>query len=71
MAEASFGKRRSRPPKEINFDYKDVELLQNFVSQGGRIIAARVSRLSSKQQRALKRAVKRARSISLLPYGSF
>lgn len=55
----------------MKFDYKDVETLQGFLTPGGRIVAARVSRLNAKQQRQLAREVKRARQLALLPNGSF
>ncbi len=71
MAEQGFFKRRPRPAKDTNFDYKDVELLQQFVSPGGKIVAARVSRLNAKQQRQLSRAVKRARQLALIANGSY
>ncbi|MGZ3655697.1 MAG: 30S ribosomal protein S18 [Bdellovibrionota bacterium] len=53
------------------FDYKDVEMLSQFTSPGGKIVAARVSRLNAKQQRALATAVKRSRQLALLPNGAF
>jgi small subunit ribosomal protein S18 len=53
------------------FDYKDVEMLAQFTTPGGKIVAARVSRLNAKQQRQLARAVKRARQLALLPNGAF
>lgn len=53
------------------FDYKDVELLSQFTTPGGKIVASRVSRLNAKQQRSLARAVKRARQLALLPNGAF
>lgn len=71
MAEQGFFKRRPRPAKDMEFDYKDVELLQQFVSPGGKIVAARVSRLNAKQQRSLSRAVKRARQLALIANGSY
>ncbi|RZA09566.1 MAG: 30S ribosomal protein S18 [Proteobacteria bacterium] len=71
MAEQGFFKRRPRPAKDMVFDYKDVELLSQFTTPGGKIVAARVSRLNAKQQRQLARAVKRARQIALLPNGAF
>lgn len=53
------------------FDYKDVEMLSQFTSPGGKIVAARVSRLNAKQQRACAAAVKRARQLALLPNGAY
>ena len=69
--EQGFFKRRPRPGKDIFFDYKDVELLAQFTSPGGKIVPARVSRLNAKQQRQLCRAVKRSRQLALLPNGSY
>ena len=52
------------------FDYKDAESLRQFLDPLGRIMPARTTRLSRAQQRALARAVKRARFMGLLPYTS-
>lgn len=71
MGEPSFVRKKPRPPKNLTFDYKDVELLQQFISPGGKIVAARTTRLNSKQQRDLAKAVKRARHLALLPNGIF
>ena len=49
-------------------DYKDVRLLQGFVSERGKIVPSRITAVSSKKQRELARAIKRARHIGLLPY---
>ena len=49
-------------------DYKDIKLLQRFVSERGKIVPRRISGLTARQQRALTLAIKRARNISLLPY---
>ena len=49
-------------------DYKDVKLLQKYVSEQGRIIPKRITGTSSKYQRQLALAVKRARHMALLPY---
>ncbi len=49
-------------------DYKDVKLLQKMMSPQGRILPRRLTRLTNTQQRALTKAVKRARLIALLPY---
>ena len=47
-------------------DYKDVELLKEYVTQGGKIIPSRISGVCSSNQRKLKIAVRRARNIALL-----
>ena len=47
-------------------DYKDVELLKDYVTQGGKIIPSRISGVCTSNQRKLKIAVRRARNIALL-----
>lgn len=49
-------------------DYKDVRLLQKFVSERGKIVPSRISAVSCKKQRVLSQAIKRSRFFSLLPY---
>jgi small subunit ribosomal protein S18 len=49
-------------------DYKDVRLLQRYVSERGKIVPSRITAVSSKKQRELARAIKRARFLGLLPY---
>ena len=49
-------------------DYKDVELLKKFITERGKILPRRMTGLTSKQQRELTLAVKRARVIALLPF---
>lgn len=49
-------------------DYKDVKLLKEFITETGKIMPARLTGTSSKYQRQLTKAVKRARHLALLPY---
>lgn len=49
-------------------DYKDVKLLQRFVSERGKILPSRITAVSAKKQRAMSRAIKRARNLALMPY---
>ena len=49
-------------------DYKDLETLKEYVTETGKIVPSRVTGTSAKYQRQLSTAVKRARSIALLPY---
>ena len=49
-------------------DYKDTKLLKKYLSERGKIIPSRVTSVSSKKQRELAQAVKRARFMALLPY---
>ena len=51
-------------------DYKDIKLLLRFVSERGKIVPRRITAATAKEQRALARAVKRARELALLPYVS-
>src|SRR5271154_4795499 len=49
-------------------DYKDVKLLQRFLSERGKIVPSRITAVSAKKQRLLAQAIKRARFLGLLPY---
>jgi small subunit ribosomal protein S18 len=49
-------------------DYKDVKLLQRYVSERGKIVPSRITAVSSIKQRELAAAIKRARFLGLLPY---
>lgn len=49
-------------------DYKDTELLKKFINPHARIIASKRTGVSSRYQRLLALAVKRARYMGLLPY---
>jgi len=49
-------------------DYKDIRLLQRYVSERGKIVPSRITAVSSRKQRELSRAIKRARFLALLPY---
>jgi len=49
-------------------DYKDVRLLQRYVSERGKIVPSRITAVSSKKQRDLAKAIKRPRFRGLLPY---
>ena len=51
-------------------DYKDVKLLQKYVTEQGKIIPKRITGTSSKYQRQLSLAIKRARHMAFLPYVS-
>jgi small subunit ribosomal protein S18 len=56
--------------KVTYIDYKDVKLLQKYVTEQGKIIPKRITGTSSKYQRQLSIAIKRARHMALLPYVS-
>ena len=57
-------------PGDFNFDYKDPVTLNRFVSEGGKITPARISKLSLGQQRRVAAAVKRCRNLGMLPSGT-
>ena len=68
---AEFKKRRRRPKvkfKVEDIDYKNVDLLKNFMNDKGKISPSRVTELEAKIQRKIAKAIKRARQIALLPY---
>ena len=54
--------------KSLEIDYKDPKSLRYFITERGKIIPRRISGTCAKHQRGLTRAVKRARTIALLPY---
>ena len=54
--------------KEV--DYKDVETLKQFVTERGKIIPRRITGVSSYFQKKLKKAIKQARHMALLPFVS-
>lgn len=72
MARKPFFRRRKSCPfsgqNAPTIDYKDVKLLQRFISERGKIVPSRITAVSSKKQRELSRAIKRARFLALLPY---
>ena len=52
----------------LEIDYKDLNLLKQYVSESGKIVPSRITGTSAKYQRQLADAVKRARFLALLPY---
>ncbi|MCP4803958.1 MAG: 30S ribosomal protein S18 [Proteobacteria bacterium] len=61
-------RRAPRTGKIENIDYKDVDTLKKFLTEGGKILPRRLTGLSAKQQRQITTAIKRARHLALLPY---
>jgi small subunit ribosomal protein S18 len=53
-----------------SIDYRDVRHLRNFVSDRGKIIPRRISGNCARHQRHLTTAIKRARTVALLPYST-
>ncbi len=56
--------------KTLSIDYKDVRLLQRFITERGKIIPRRMSGTCARHQRQVTRALKRARQIALLPFAA-
>ncbi len=71
-------KKKIKPEKPVvgkaesnmSFDYKDTAVLSRFVTEKGRILSRGRTGLSSKSQRALMKAVKRARMLALMPFAN-
>jgi small subunit ribosomal protein S18 len=55
-------------PSIADIHYKNVDLLMKFVTEQGKIIPRRTSGNDAKCQRLIKRAIKRARHLALMPY---
>ena len=71
MARQTFKRRkfcRFTAEKNQEGDYKQVDLLKDFITENGKIIPARITGTKAHYQRQLAVAVKRARFLALLPY---
>ena len=71
MRKGFFRRRKTCPFSGTNapkIDYKDVRLMQRYLSERGKIVPSRITAVSAKKQRELARAIKRARFLALLPY---
>ena len=62
--------RKIKNDPNLYFDYRDVKTLQRYLDMYGRIEPMSKTGLSSKQQRQLAVAIKRARHLALLPFVS-
>ena len=52
----------------VEVDYKDLELLRQYIGETGKIVPSRITGASAKFQRQLAKEIKRARYLALLPY---
>jgi len=52
----------------VEIDYKDLNILKQYIGESGKIVPSRITGTKAKYQRQLATAVKRARFLSLLPY---
>lgn len=61
--------RRKKLAKDANvIDYKDVNVLKNYISETGKIVPSRITGTSASEQRRVALAIARARFLGLLPY---
>ena len=51
-----------------NFDYKNIDVLRQFITETGKIVPARVTGISASNQRKVTKSIKIARFLALLPY---
>ena len=71
MARPFFRRRKSCPfsgKDAPRIDYKDVRLLQGFVSERGKIVPRRISGTCAAHQRKLTVEIKKARAVALIPF---
>ena len=62
------GRPRARLLKaDQQVDYRDYEFLRKFMTERGKIVPGRITGANAKQQRQVKRAIRRARTMGLLP----
>lgn len=64
-------KRRVCPLKDIpeeEINYKNIKLLNKYISERGKILSGRITGISAKKQRKLSKAIKRARNLALLSF---
>lgn len=54
--------------KNLKIDYKDIDTLKKFITEGGKIVPRRISGNCGKHQRKVAEQIKIARAIALLPY---
>ena len=55
-------------PRIILLNYKDVGTLSHFITEQGKILPKRTTKVTARFQRQLGTAIKRARYLALLPY---
>lgn len=71
-ADALFSKKKKSCPftlaKVKTIDYKDLETLKQFITERGKILPRRITGVSHFYQKVLKKAIKQARYMALLPF---
>nr|YP_009160472.1 ribosomal protein S18 [Sporobolus maritimus]AKB92865.1 ribosomal protein S18 [Sporobolus maritimus] len=64
-------RRRSRIGPGDQIDYRNMSLINRFISEQGKILSRRINRLTLKQQRLITLAIKQARILSFLPFRNY
>ena len=68
MPRRTYQRRRPRQVVPDYVDWKDVDYLRQFIPERGKIMPRRISGITAKDQRRIAAAIKRARSMALLPF---
>jgi len=70
--ESPFSKKKKPCPfvaaKMEHIDYKDLDTLKQFITERGKILPRRITGVSHYYQKVLKKAIKQARHVALLPF---
>jgi len=54
--------------KVTYIDYKDVEIMKQFITENGKIVPSRITGTKARYQRQLTLAIKQARYLAIMPY---
>ncbi|CAL4043987.1 30S ribosomal protein S18 [Buchnera aphidicola] len=54
--------------KTLEIDYKDINMLKNYITESGKIVPSRITGTKARYQRRLAQSIKKARYLALLPY---
>lgn len=52
----------------VEVDYKQLDVIKNYITESGKIVPARVTGTTVQNQRKLAKAIKQARFLALIPY---
>lgn len=63
-----YQRRRPRSIVPDYVDWKDVDFLRGFIPERGKIMPRRISGITARDQRRVAKAIKRARSMAMLPF---
>ncbi len=63
-----FSRQARETGKPVHIDYKELDVLQLYITETGKIVPSRITGTKPKYQRQLAEAIKRARYLALMPY---